>query len=153
MLDNKPNALNPRFESVTATNGYFANYDATFEQIFGLMKLYHHSFAVSGAGWETIGINLILPTSTKFTARTFAGWLYRKGYRAYNRSDTEPTCLWLAGANFGAGGAYGTPLAVFSPDGTNVKVQISGNNTLSDRTCNTIFSYSVREIFSDSMIS
>ena len=114
--------------------------------------LYQHSFAISSASWVTFGINLILPTSTKFTISTFAQWLYNKGYRSFNRTDTTPTCLWLSGAFFGAGGAYGTPLAVFSPDGSNVKVEISGNNTLSDLTCGTIYSYSVRNILQDVLV-
>lgn len=118
------------------------------------LALYHHSFGltVSGSNWRSYGINLILPTYTKFTKGTFAQWLYSQGYTAYNRTDESGRCLWLAGSNFGAGGGYGTPLAVFSPDASSVKVQISGSNTLSEDTVDTIISYSVRDIFSDAII-
>lgn len=120
-----------------------------------LPELYHHTFGltVSGSNWRSYGINLMLPTNTKFTISTFAKWLYDRGYRAYNRDNANGTCLWLSGAFFGAGGAYGTPLAVFSPDGSGVKVQISGSNTLSEEGVNTIVAYSVRDVFSDYIIS
>lgn len=118
-------------------------------------NLYHHTFGltVSGSNWRSYGINLMLPTHTKFTISTFAQWLYSKGYKSYNRNDSTGTCLWLSGSNFGAGGGYGTPLAVFSPDGSSVKVQISGSNTLSEDAVNTIVAYSVRDVFSDYIIS
>lgn len=119
------------------------------------LGLYQHSFGltVSGSNWRSYGINLMLPHYTKFTISTFAKWLYDRGYRAYNRNDATGTCLWLAGSNFGSGGGYGTPLAVFSPDGSSVKVQISGSNTLSEDGVNTIVAYSVRDVFSDYIIS
>lgn len=118
------------------------------------LALYHHSFGltVSGSNWRTYGINLILPNNTKFTIATFAKWLYDRGYKSYNRNNESGTCLWLSGSNFGAGGGYGTPLAVFSPDGSSVKVQISGSNTLSEDGVNSIVSYSVRNIFEDSIV-
>lgn len=119
------------------------------------LGLYQHSFGltVSGSNWRSYGINLILPHYTKFTISTFAKWLYDRGYKSYNRNDATGTCLWLSGSNFGSGGGYGTPLAVFSPDGSSVKVQISGSNTLSEDGVNTIVAYSVRDVFSDYIIS
>lgn len=113
------------------------------------IHLYHHNFAISDVAWAQYGISLILPTSEKFTISTFAQWLYNKGYTAYNRSNENPTCLWIGGTNFGSGGAYGPQIAVYSSNGQNVTVSFGGNNAIPTANCTTIYSYSVRDIFND----
>lgn len=116
------------------------------------LKLYHHSFALSQETWNVYGINLILPTAIKFTISTFAKWLYDKGYREWNNTSLNPTCLWLAGSDFGSGSGYGTPIAIYSANGTSITVSISANNNIVSKTPTNIYSYSVRELFSDTMV-